>query len=35
MIFKKLSKDKNYRYKTVDSITDKDSKIIIATKNGK
>ena len=32
---KKLPKDKNYRYKTVDSITDKDSKIIIATKNGK
>ena len=32
---KKLPKDRNYRYKTVDSITDKDSKIIIATKNGK
>ena len=32
---KKLPKDKNYRYKTVDSITDKDSKIIIATINGK
>jgi len=32
---KKLPKDKNYRYKTVDSITDEDSKIIIATKNGK
>ena len=32
---KKLPKDKNYRYKTVDSITDNDSKIIIATKNGK
>lgn len=32
---KKLPKDKNYRYKTVDSITEKDSKIIIATKNGK
>ena len=32
---KKLPKDKNYRYKTFDSITDKDSKIIIATKNGK
>ena len=32
---KNLPKDKNYRYKTVDSITDKDSKIIIATKNGK
>ena len=32
---KKLPKDKNYRYKTVDSITDKDSKIIIARKNGK
>ena len=32
---KKLPKDKNYRYKTADSITDKDSKIIIATKNGK
>ena len=32
---KKLPKDKKYRYKTVDSITDKDSKIIIATKNGK
>jgi len=32
---KKLPKDKNYRYKTVNSITDKDSKIIIATKNGK
>ena len=32
---KKLPKDKNYRYKTVDSITDKDSKIIIATRNGK
>ena len=32
---KKLPKDKNYRYKTVDSVTDKDSKIIIATKNGK
>ena len=32
---KELPKDKNYRYKTVDSITDKDSKIIIATKNGK
>ncbi len=32
---KKLPKDKNYIYKTVDSITDKDSKIIIATKNGK
>ena len=32
---KKLPKDKNYRYKTVDSITDKDSKIIIATKYGK
>jgi len=32
---KKLPKDENYRYKTVDSITDKDSKIIIATKNGK
>ena len=32
---KKLPKDKNYRYKIVDSITDKDSKIIIATKNGK
>ena len=32
---KKLPKDKNYRYKTVDSITDRDSKIIIATKNGK
>ncbi len=31
----KLPKDKNYRYKTVDSITDKDSKIIIAIKNGK
>ena len=32
---KKLPKDKNYRYKTVDSVTDSDSKIIIATKNGK
>ena len=32
---KKLPKDKNYRYKTVDSVTDRDSKIIIATKNGK
>ena len=32
---KKLPKDKNYRYKKVDSITDKDSKIIIATKNEK
>ena len=32
---KKLPKDKNYRYKTVDSITNKDSKIIIAKKNGK
>ncbi len=32
---KKLPKDENYRYKTVDSITDKDSKIIIATKNEK
>ena len=32
---KKLPKDKNYRYKTVNSITDRDSKIIIATKNGK
>ena len=32
---KKLPKDKNYRYKTIDSITDRDSKIIIATKNGK
>ena len=32
---KKLPKYKKYRYKTVDSITDKDSKIIIATKNGK
>ena len=32
---KKLPKDKNYRYKIADSITDKDSKIIIATKNGK
>ena len=32
---KKLPKDKNYRYKIVDSITDEDSKIIIATKNGK
>ena len=32
---KKLPKDKNYRYKTVNSITDKDSKIIIAIKNGK
>ena len=32
---KKLPKDKKYRYKTVDSITDKDSKIIIAIKNGK
>ena len=32
---KKLPKDQNYSYKTVDSITDKDSKIIIATKNGK
>tara|TARA_Y100000766_G_C18871727_1_gene588627 strand:- start:107 stop:724 length:618 start_codon:yes stop_codon:yes gene_type:complete len=32
---KKLPKDENYRYKTVDSITDKDSKIIIATTNGK
>ena len=32
---KKLPKDKNYRYKTFDSITDKDSKIIVATKNGK
>ena len=32
---KKLPKDKNYRYKTFDSITDKDSKIIIASKNGK
>ena len=32
---KKLPKDKNYRYKTVNSITDKDSKIIIATKHGK
>ena len=32
---KKLPKDKNYSYKTFDSITDKDSKIIIATKNGK
>ena len=32
---KKLPKHKNYRYKTVDSITDKDSKIIIAKKNGK
>ena len=31
---KKLPKDKNYRYKTVDSVTDSDSKIIIATKNG-
>ena len=29
---KKLPKDKNYRYKTVNSITDSDSKIIIATK---
>ena len=32
---KKLPKGKNYRYKTVDSVTDSDSKIIIATKNGK
>ncbi len=32
---KKLPKDKNYRYKTVDSVTDRDSKIIIVTKNGK
>ncbi len=32
---KKLPKDENYRYKTVDSITDKNSKIIIAIKNGK
>ena len=32
---KKLPKDKNYRYKIVNSITDKDSKIIIATKNEK
>tara|TARA_B100001564_G_scaffold193560_1_gene162701 strand:+ start:959 stop:1582 length:624 start_codon:yes stop_codon:yes gene_type:complete len=32
---KKLPKDKNYRYKTVDSITDNDSKIIIATKKWK
>ena len=32
---KKLPKDKNYRYKTVDSISEKDSKIIIASKNGK
>ena len=32
---KKLPKDKNYRYKTVDSVTDRDSKIIIASKNGK
>ena len=32
---KKLPKDKNYIYKTVDSITEKDSKIIIATKNEK
>ena len=32
---KKLPKNRNYRYKTVDSITDKDSKIIIARKNGK
>ena len=32
---KKLPKDKNYRYKTVDSVTNSDSKIIIATKNGK
>ncbi len=32
---KKLPKDKKYRYKTVDSVTDKDSKIIIATKNEK
>jgi len=32
---KKLPKDENYRYKTVDSVTDKNSKIIIATKNGK
>ena len=31
---KKLPKDKNYRYKTFDSITDTDSKIIIAKKNG-
>ncbi len=32
---KKLPKDKDYRYKTVDSISEKDSKIIIAIKNGK
>ena len=32
---KKLPKDNNYIYKTVDSITEKDSKIIIATKNEK
>ena len=32
---KKLPKDQKYSYKTEDSITDKDSKIIIATKNGK
>ena len=32
---KKLPKDKIYRYKTFESITDTDSKIIIATKNGK
>ena len=32
---KKLPKDKKYRYKTVDSVTDKDSKIIIATKDEK
>ena len=32
---KKLPKDQKYSYKTEDSVTDKDSKIIIATKNGK
>ncbi len=32
---KKLPKDNNYRYKTVSSITDRDSKIIIAKRNEK
>ena len=32
---KKLPKDQKYSYKTEDSVTDKDSKIIIATNNGK
>ena len=32
---KKLPKDNNYRYKTANSITDRDSKIIIAIRNEK